>query len=155
MPGLAQVEAIAAQLRRASFQVVGEPSARGCLVEDRDGFDVVLQRGSAASDGSGELVQDPLLLLQRARLGDGELVPELDELLRLDEQRLSRIRRVVDDPGQVRSMFRSHREHVAVAAHRVVQVAQHRHHVLVLQHLLDALLDRAVEPAGPLPQLRE
>src|SRR3954468_24876434 len=81
---------------------------------------------------AGQLVEDALLLLQRARLGDGELVAQLDELLRLDEKRLSGVAGVVHGAGQVRLVLGAHRQHVAVAAHRVVDVAQHGDDLLVL-----------------------
>ena len=52
-------------------------------------------------------------------------------------------------------MLRAHREDVAVAAHRVVGVAQHGDDLLVLEHLLQALLEGAVKPPGSLAQLAE
>ena len=88
MAGFAQLEAISAQLGRVRVQIVSEPSARRRLVEDSENLDVVLEHRRASPHRAGELVQDALLLLERARLGDGELVAQLDELLRLDEQRL-------------------------------------------------------------------
>src|SRR5206468_6508068 len=48
-----------------------------------------------------------------------------------------------------------HRQHVSVAAHRVVDVAQHAGDVLVGEQLLEARFDRAVQAARPLPQLRQ
>ena len=98
-------------------------------------------------------MQDALLLLEGARLGDGELVSKLDELLRLDEQRLSRVRGVVHGSGHVRAMLRAHGKDVAVAPHREVGVAQHGDDLLVLEHLLQALLEGAVKPPGSLAQL--
>ena len=52
-------------------------------------------------------------------------------------------------------MLRAHREDVAVAAHRVVGVAQHGDDLLVLEHLLQALLEGAMKPPGSLAQLAE
>src|SRR5256885_7397958 len=53
------------------------------------------------------------------------------------------------------TLFRSHREDVAVAAHRGVGVAQHGDDLLVLEHLLQALLEGAVKPPGSLAQLAQ
>ena len=61
----------------------------------------------------------------------------------------------MDDAGQVRLVLGAHREDVAVAADRVVRVAQHADDLAVLQHLLEPLLDAAVQPAGALAKLRE
>src|SRR6267378_4207966 len=106
-------------------------------------------------DGAGQLMEDALLLLQRAGLGDGELVAQLHQLLRLDEQRLPGVGGVVHDPRQMRPVLGAHRQHVAVPPHRVVGVPEHGNDLLVLEQLLDPLLDGAVEAAGALAQLAE
>ena len=155
MPRAAQVEPLSAQLRRACVQMVGKPPARGGFVENGQHFDVPGERICPPAHRSGQLFEDALLLLQRSGLGDGELVAQLHQDLRLHEQRLPRVGSVVHGPRQMRLVLGAHRQHVAVAAHRVVGVAQHRDHLLVLEHLLDPRLDRAVQPAGALAQLAE
>ncbi len=68
---------------------------------------------TARSDVGGELTQDPLRLFARVRRCFGELVPELDDRQRLDEYRLARSRRVVDDPRHLIARRRAHRKHRA------------------------------------------
>ena len=103
MPRPAQLESISAQFRRAGFEIVGQSPARGRFVKNSKHFHVVLQRGRPPAHRAGQLVQDALLLLQRARLGDGQLIAQLHQHLRLDEQRLPAIARVVHDPRLHRS----------------------------------------------------
>ena len=143
------------QCGRVRAQVVGETRRGPSLVEDGQRRHVPLQRRSARPHRLRQLAEDALFLLQRRRLGDGELVAELEQLLRLDEQRLPAAARVVHDPGQVRLVLGAHRQHVPVAAHRVVGLAQHRGHVLVEEHRLQARLDGSVQAAGALAQLGE
>src|SRR5437868_1439677 len=81
VPGVAELETLSAQFGRASVEVVGEPTARGSLVEHGDDLHVVLERRRAPPDGARKLMEDALLLLQRAGFGDGELVAELHQLL--------------------------------------------------------------------------
>ncbi len=153
MPYLVEVEAISAHLRRAGVEVVGEPPRRRRFVEDGDHLDVVLELRRPPPDRARQLAEDSLFLLQRARLRDGELVAQLQQLLRLDEQRLPGVAGVVHDAGQVRLVLGADRQHVAIAAHRVVGVAQHLDDLLVFEQLLEPLLDGAVQSARPIAQL--
>ena len=90
------------ELRRGGAQIVGQLGAGACLVEPCQRGHVVLQLRRPPADRSRQLRQDALLLLQRTGLGDGELIAQLEQLLRLDEQRLPAAARVVDDAGEVR-----------------------------------------------------
>src|SRR6266851_4255882 len=158
MPQREQPEALARplqELRRGRAQVVRQLGSGAGLVEARQGGHVLLQLRRAPAHCSGQLGEDALLLLQRAGLGDGELVPQLEQLLGLDEQRLPAAARVVHDARQVGLVLGAHRQDVAVAAHRVVRVAQHPHDFLVGEHLLELRLDCPVQAAGALAQLRE
>src|SRR6266849_4636462 len=158
MPERQQSEALLRsfpKLRRGRAQLVRQLRSRAGLVEAGQRGHVLLQLRGAPAHRAGQLRQDALLLLQRARLGDGELVPQLEQLLGLDEQGLPAAARVVHDARQVRFVLGAHGQDVAVAAHRVVRVAEHAYYPFVREHLLEAGLDGPVQSAGALAQLRE
>ena len=95
-----------------------EGSARDRQVDRTARLDERDEIGGPEADSRRELAQDPrhLLALGRGRLR--EPVRELDHLERLDEQRLARVRDVVDDPLHAASRARLDREHRAPAALR-------------------------------------
>ena len=143
------------QLGRRGAQIVGEPGRSAGLVQHRERGHVLIELWRAPAHRARQLGEDALLLFQRARFGDGELVPQLDELLGLDEQRLPAAGRVVDDAGQVRLVLGAQGHHVAIAAHRVVRVAEHARHVGIGEHLFEPGLDAAVQAARAIAQLGE
>ena len=64
----------------------------------------------------GQRGQDPSLFVGDLELGQLEPVVELDDLLRLDEQGLPRLRRAVDDPAHLAPRLHPHRDHIAIFA---------------------------------------
>ena len=143
------------QLRRGRTQIVRQLRSRAGLVEASQGSHVLLELRGPTPHRAGQLRQDALLLLQSARLRNGQQVPQLEELLGLDEQGLPAAARVVNDARQVRLVLGAHGQDVAVAAHGVIRVAQHADDLFVGEHLFEANLDGAVQGAGALAQLRE
>src|SRR5207237_1345690 len=120
-----------------------------------EGLDVASEGVGAAAHCTRQLAEDTLLLLERGGVGDGELVPQLDQFLWFDEEGLPASACVVDDAREVGLVLRPERDYVAVAPHGVVGVAEHSHDLLVLQHLFQPRLDAAMQSARSLAQLGE
>ena len=97
------------QPRESVPHATREVDLRGRLDERRE-------RLRARPDRGRELAQDPLDLLALRAGGLGLAVVQLDDLERLDEERLARAGRVVDDPRHAAARARLHREHRAAAA---------------------------------------
>src|SRR5206468_10177219 len=86
-------------------------AARDCEIELADRLDEQRELVGTRAYGSGQLGEEARDLL--AFLGGGLrlTVVQLDDLERLDEQRLTRVRRIVDDSGNAAARGDLHREH--------------------------------------------
>ena len=109
------------------------------------------------ADGGRELPQDPLDLLalraRRLRLA----VRELDDVERLDEERLAGVGRVVDDPGHAPAGARLHRQHGPAAAEGdelLLQVLAQLARADELLELVAHALPPGAELAAQLAELR-
>ncbi len=154
---VAQLEAAAIRLedRRVGVEIGGEPGGGLDLVELGDRLEPGEDPPRLAPDLLGELDQDLALLLEHERLRDREIVAEADHRLGLDEQRLPRLARVVDDARHLAAVLREHGEHVAAVADRVVGLAQVREEVVVVEQLVEPALDPPVEAAGAVAGLAQ
>ena len=142
-------------LGRVRVEVGREAGRRLEGVEPGEHLEVPGEGARARPERLRQLAQDPLLLLGRHGVRDGELVPELDHRVGLDEERLARLRGVVDDARHGRAGARQHRQHVPLVPDGEVAVAEVRLHLDVGEQRLDLGLERAVEPAGALAGLGE
>ena len=114
-------------------------------------------RASASArraDGGRQLAQDPLDLLALGAGGLGLAVVQLDDLERLDEERLARARRVVDDARHAAARARLHREHGPAAAlgdevllQVLAQAGDAREPAQLLGDALPAVAELAAQPA--------
>ena len=114
------------------------------------------QRGGFA-DGGRQLAQDPLDLLALGARRLGLAVRELDDVERLDEERLARVGGVVDDPGHAAAGARLDGEHGAAAAQGDEVLLQVLAQVARADELLELVADAlaaGAELAAELAQLR-
>ncbi len=86
-------------------------SACECEIDRGGRVDEHLERVRPGPDERRELGQDALDLLALGARGLGELVVQLDDRERLDEQRLPGARRVVDDPADLVPRAQLDRQH--------------------------------------------
>ena len=155
MAQVAQREAVGRgdHVRGRGVQVGGQAGLPLEQVEPREDGQVAQEVGGPRGHAAREVAQDPLLLLGGHGGRDGELVPQLDHALRLHEEGLPGLGRVVDDAGHGGAGARQHRKDVAVVPDGEVGVAQVGRHALVDDQRLDPRLERPVEAAGPVAKL--
>ena len=140
--------ALPAARERAERQRQVDPSRR----LDRRGHQ---RRGFA--DGGRQLAQDPLDLLALGARRLGLAVRELDDVERLDEERLARVGGVVDDPGHAAAGARLDGEHGPPAAEGDEVLLQVLAQVARADELLELVADALTadtELAAELAQLR-
>ncbi len=124
--------------RGGRVQVGPELRRRLGLVELRRRIDSLEDARRLAAHRVRELLQDAPLLLQRHRLGDRQVVSDAHQRLRLDEERLSGLARVVDDARYLGPRLRQHRDDVPVVAQGVVVLAQVEQEALVVEQPVQA-----------------
>ncbi len=93
-----------------------------------------------------------MLFLGLLTLRDLETVPEIDENLGLDEDRLSRPRGVVDNPLDLVLVRSLDRQNVALRADREVTLLKVRRDVGRFQEVAELVVDRVLDAPNPLPK---
>ena len=146
---------VEANLRRRRVQVAAEPCPRGreidgAMLGERD-----LQLGGMTTDGGRQLAKDPLALLLDVESHGSQVVVELDQLGRLDEQGVSRSGSTMEDPGHARATIGSHGKHVAIVADGDVVVGQRPGHVRITAQGIEPGLDVSGERSLPAMQVLE
>ena len=142
MARLTQLRAsLAVELRTAGVHVLGKLRLGKREVDIRENLAVVLQDAAVLIDFGREMAQDALDFLL---LGEGQLldvVVELDDGHRLDEECRARGRLVVHDAGEARAVFLLYRNDVAFIAHRDDGILKILLVFAVMQDARDAFLD--------------
>ena len=143
------------ELGHVGVQIVREPRAGLGLVERADGLQRLEQLVCALAHQISELLQHAPLFFRGDGLRDGELVAQPDERLRLHEERLAALARVVDDARQLRPVLRLHGNDVAIISQREVSIAEELFVLHVGEQILDARLELLVQPARALARRRQ
>ena len=110
MPCIQQPHLIG-DLHRCSAPTARERAAGNGQVDRARGLDEPGESFRPSADGCRQLAQDPLDLVALGPCGLGEAVVQLDDVERLDEERLPGRRCVVHDAGNAAPRARLHREH--------------------------------------------
>ena len=113
-------------------------------VEVREDLDILSNLFSVWHQGAGQGIQDLLDLLLFVGLELTDVIIQLDDAHRLDEERRSRRTLVVDHAREARLILRLHRETVATIAHGDDRVLQQGTAAVQnpVQRRVDALLQR-------------
>ena len=148
--------ALAAQLGAIRRHVLGELCLGKGEVDRAEDAAVLLKDGTLLADLGREVAQDALdlLLLGERQLLD--VVVELDDGHRLDEERRARGRLVVDDAREARAVLLLDGDDVALVADRDNGVLEELLVLGIVEDARDALLDvrlGGVELAADAPQL--
>ena len=134
--------------RAVGLEIVGKLGRCFDEIELRQDLHPAAQLLRPLGDVGGELLQHAALLLRSHRLGNRELVAEPHQLLRLDEERLPRIRGVVHDARDLRLVGGVDRHDVAIVADGDVIVAHPLAEFALAHDLFEAALDLVVQRAG-------
>ena len=137
-----------ADLGRRRIELDRELGAREREVEQRERVEARIDLGRGGRGRVGELAQHARDLALHLELGALVLVVELDERLRLDEQRGSRTRGVVHDAADLAAAVGAHRQHIAVVAHGEVVVRERAADVRVAQDPREAIGEARGELVG-------
>jgi hypothetical protein len=137
------------------YRVIGHHRGSRHRVEDFRDREGCVEAVGFLRDPAGKLDQDAALFVLNFRLGELRAVVELDDLLRLDEQRLPALRRAVHDAAHEAFAVGAHRQHVAIFALRVVGVLQVLAEAIVDQQRRHAFFELRLDRGERAPQRAE
>jgi hypothetical protein len=138
--------------RLGGLHLLGESGARVREVDRLERLQARIDRVARGRRLLRQVPQHPQGLALDLEFRLLQAVVQLDQGLRFDEERRSRLRGVVDDAAYTPSRVGADREHVAVVADRVVGVGEVRGDAGIPQYALEASLDLRREAAHLAPR---